>query len=216
MTDSDNLAIFKQVQEELRQERARIELLAELQIETLVGAAIAAMVKPELDWAGKARQPVSEETVGEAESTIGVPIPMEIMKFYLHCNGIEALSEGFPYPVVPVDELRVGHQCEPALSEWVRRRAVESGTSEQFTGAAVFAHDDPDALATGTSIFRLRSQALDQLVVLENSTDFRRICFVPFAIGEYLPGAILEIENSVAVIYDSFRVWLASLIINYR
>lgn len=216
MVKGEHLAMFEKAQEELRQDRARESELSKLPMETLAGAAIAAMVKPELNWFGAPRQPASRQALETAQDFLGVQLPRELKAFYLLHNGFEGQSPEFPYSLLPAEELRRGHQCKPPLSRWLQARAAASPGGMRPNSVAVFAHDDIEALAMGAELFTLSLEALGSLVVIESSASHRRVCFSPEGIGSYPPGAILEIEETTACIFEGFKVWLASVIVNFE
>ncbi len=216
MNKEDYLKIFHKVQEEIKYDNNLINQLSEGPIDLLVKDALTAMNKPQINWLGQARDPASVQLLEGVGNQLGASIPGGLQSFYLASNGFESLSEDFPYPFLPIAELRLGGGLSPKLSQWVKAHQADDSSRAEGEPLPVYSHDDTDSLANELAAFLLPLDELDQMIVLEDSVPYRKICFSQVRLNSYRKGAILEIERSVATIYPGIRPWLASMIVRFK
>jgi hypothetical protein len=165
------------------------------------------LTPPFADWTGSIRPP--NQKAGEISAL--KRLPEELAAFYEHCDGFASTGD-FPAPVLAVEELRLGADHSPTLSERLARTWEECGNdSEQPDQLAVLPPDSLSALVANAAEAHIRPSALDSMVPLcePRENDFVVVLLAP--LGERLPaGTILEVEGGMATRYAGFKHWLAT------
>lgn len=215
MNEEDMLRIVEMTQQQLRREERQTTLLADGPIANLIRDALSAVSKPELNWIGNARSPALPQNLDEAEKRIEDHIPEQVREFYLESDGFEALSDEFPYPFWQSQRICLGKALNPPLTEWVRLHQVADPYREEGAPLPLFPHNDLGALAADDPPISLEQNDIDALVVMEDSEDFRRICFSTKPLEQYEPGAIVVIERCIATIYPNIKSWLAAVAVMF-
>lgn len=192
----------------VREQRSLAHELAALPMPQFVAECVRNLNQSGGNWTGRARppDPAAATLVRQKQ------LPEELAEFYLHCDGFEPVIGAFPAALHPVAELRLGADCQPALSARLAAFWSENGNdSEQPGMLAVLPPDNLLALATNSAETYIRPSVVDVAVPLcaPAAEDF--VVVLLASAGEHLPrGTVLEVEGGAATRYPGFKAWLGS------
>lgn len=163
-------------------------------------------------WQGRARPPHPQAKAVAAD----LDLPPDLAQFYACCNGYEAVHGKFPAAILPIESLRTGAACSPALSARLERHWAGENDTDVEGLLSVFPCNNLGALIAGPESY-FTADIVDPALLLRrpSATDFTVLLLADTSAampkGHVLPrGSVLEIEGGAATSYPDFRHWLGS------
>ena len=189
-------------------QRRKAQDIAALPMPEFISACLDGLNRSGGAWRGAMRPPSGQARALSAAKRL----PTELGEFYTHCNGFMATEGDFPVLLPPLEELRLGADCVPALSEQLASTWEEYGNDTDKPGLlAVLPPDSLLAMVTNAAECHVRPSVLDAAVALctPGPHDFSVILLT--AASAQLPaGTVLDVESGSATRYPSFKPWLAT------
>jgi len=192
----------------VREQRSLGRDLAALPMPEFVSECIRNLNMSAGNWEGRSRPPNPSATLLSKEKSL----PDELAEFYAECDGFEPVHGEFPAAVLKLNELRLGSEYKPSISDRLSAIWEEYGNDSEKPGMlSILPPDNLAALATHSADCYLRPSLLDFALPLcePDANDF--VVLLLADAGENLPrGTILEVEGGSATCYSGFKTWLGT------
>lgn len=159
-------------------------------------------------WYGVARASNLEAAVIASAKNL----PLDLVEFYLACDGFESSDDQFPAKIFAIGALKHGAAYNPPLSVRVLSYwDVNGNDSERQLLMSVFPADDLIALAANSAQCFLEPSELDSTIPICQRADDSFVVVILNDLGGMLVrGAVLDIEAGSATVYPNFKIWLGS------